>query len=204
MSSEKTKWWKTPPYSNIVGGLTVVFIVWVITLIREWYLNTPVFANLGQYGEYIWKNFISYLNSPIKLWIILVLLISYSIFIWLRRKIRANSSVHKVFDKDLQPKNRRTIDNYTVDKFFKFTWEWIWVKNVKLNISEPKNITPCCPSVQCELSPMRFKYEGLGYAEYTCDNCKSNHTIRHETFGNILDIVTLNIEQNISQSTSQQ
>lgn len=44
MSSEKSKLWKTPPYSNIVGGLAVALILWIIKLIydsRNWFLSTP-------------------------------------------------------------------------------------------------------------------------------------------------------------------
>lgn len=45
MTSEKTIWWKTPPYSNIVGGLGVLAIAGIIKIVYEWITAPTALGN---------------------------------------------------------------------------------------------------------------------------------------------------------------
>jgi len=101
MSSEKTKWWKTPPYSNIVGGLTVALILWLVKLGYDWCTVTPILSTVSDRFRYIWDSLMSFANIPIPLWAVLGTFFWYSIIYWLYHKKGKTNKVEKTIPEEI-------------------------------------------------------------------------------------------------------
>ncbi|QNR86745.1 hypothetical protein H9N25_10350 [Pedobacter riviphilus] len=196
MGTEKTKWWKTPPYSNVIGGLVVAGILWIIKLGYDWYTKTPILSTMGEWYEFVKSGFIYAINFPIRLWYIVVGLICltlpriFSMFFdkttddHLKTK-SSNATGVRVdgisIDKfmALQAKNRlqRKLD-YVAEKINGIVFRWEWIYNDLIKEHEVKHITPCCKNPDCKNEGLKPTAVDRIYQCQICNRCLTVQTDR--------------------------
>lgn len=215
MSSEKTKWWKTPPYSNIVGGLSVLAIAGVLRLAYEWITAPTALTTIKNFWDLIASSFSFVLNYQFKLW----WLIFVGIFIWyyryfthlLSEKNKLFKEIHSdishikgtVTSKNqtlaLKKINNNTnkilkvkVLNYKADKFDKIVWVWDWIFNDLIKEYEIKNLSPVCPNVDCKNNTLAFSWEIDSVRGFLCLKCEkttrvvsTNEQVENKIMSNI-------------------
>lgn len=198
MSSEKTKWYKTPPYSNIVGGVSVAAILGVLKLVYDWYTKTPILITFKEWFDFIISGFAFVLNFEIKVWWIAAFLLYLIILNYTKNKyitiskisiknIPLTSNEDDLSDEDLQnadiqhenyQRKMARVLEYTADKFNRVIWRWDWAYNDLIKDHEIKNLSPTCLNIDCNHSPMEFSNRATPHQVwYTCPKCKKNRII---------------------------
>jgi hypothetical protein len=180
MSTERTKWWKTPPFSNIIGGLVVAIIIGLSKLAYDVYRETPVLSTLSQWKEFVISSFLAVANFPIKLWWIIVFLIFVIIVLIVVNLILGNnnSSAGSLSDNDANKGLSRQSQilqkqlDYTAERFGSYIWKWEWIYNTLIKKYEVKNIVACCPNPICDNLALKQRERS---SARSCDNCLTEY-----------------------------
>lgn len=198
MSSQKIKWWKTPPYSNVVGGLMLAAILGLLRLGYEWVTATEVLLTFKGFWILVVSSFSYVLNYEFKFWWLLIAFIFFALIRFIYLKVIQKSAkniayelsedfpsnddydkLHKQMDRD-EARLQRMLQ-YTAGKFFNNVWVWKWTFNRLIHQYEIKNILPVCDKEHCDQNPMRFMSgDSFGYL-YHCDECKKSKYFKENT-----------------------
>lgn len=213
MASEKTKWWKTPPYSNIVGGLSVLIIASVAKTIYDWYTKTEIISTFKDFAIFVSDSFLSLVNFQLRLWWLFCLLPIY--VVWQAIKKYSNNQqeatdeegytnadwdrFHKTWDQEQIVKYNKEKNTlaYTADKFLNYTWEWQWIRNTKLNIYEVKYLKVCCPNPSCDHYHLKLTHEYVITAELYCGKCYKNQEIQKVSINKLEDYIMAEIMEKV-------
>ncbi|MBE9598756.1 hypothetical protein [Pedobacter sp. MC2016-24] len=184
MSSEKSKWWKTPPYSNVVGGLILAAILGLIKVFYDWYTKTEILSTFNEWKSFIVESLLSLVNYPIKLWWIFTFIFTISILVFIIRLLfgdRDQKSDDKTpiihVDNYYQLQTKSALNRkleYKAAKFGDYIWRWEWILNDLIQDYEVKKIVPCCPKLECENEIMDLNLSELAY---TCPKCRKTYII---------------------------
>lgn len=181
MISEKSKWWKTPPYSNIVGGLSVLAIAGIIKISYEWITAPTALTSVKGFWNLIVSSFSYVLNYELKFWWLLSLLLTISI---IRYVLRNRNRPIKLIINGKDSEDISKMLNYTADKFDGLIWKWEWKFSSILNRYEVKEAIPLCNNnnVKCKNSDLvQDGYNGeFDLYDYNCKVCGKIYSSENE------------------------
>jgi hypothetical protein len=179
MSSEKPKWWKTPPYSNVVGGLILAAILGLLRLGYEWITAPIALTTIKGFWNLLTSSFSYVLNYEFKFWWLLCFLLIGSI---IRYIIRIRNRPIKLIINGKDSEDISKMLSYTADKIDGLIWKWEWKFNYIINRYEVKGAIPLCNNMKCknaELVPDGYNDEFGAYL-YNCYSCHNNYGSQEE------------------------
>lgn len=169
MSSEQTKWWKKPPYSNIVGGLTVAFVIWIVSTVYKLITAPLIILSFKGIMTFAFNNFIFLFNYELKLWWLLII----GIFIYIMKIIYGYIYTKKNVINPI-PTEVREMLAYKKDKFGHNFWGWNWKIHPITETYEVTDLYLMCNTEGCNYSPVtgrRYDTEH-GDHNYFCKGCR--------------------------------
>lgn len=191
----KPKWWEKSPGSNIVGGLAVAAILWLLKLVYEWYTNAPILSTIGEWYNFIESGLLYAINFQFKLWwlvtgMIFLAFMRYLLILIVSVTDKTSSNFysgentesklkinHVPFDEYKKLEKERLLTKkleYVAEKIGGVVFKWEWIYNDLIKEHEIKHIVPCCKTPSCNNEGLKLV---IPNNIYRCNICNSDLTV---------------------------
>lgn len=150
--SRRSKGFGNNPWTVSIGSALIVLLV---SLLIDFITKEVIFSTLKNCFVFLWNVISSFLNTDVKIWLIMLAFIALVVFLYLGRKWKKTTAV-------VPP----AFLSYTADDILQFKWKWRWQKNY-YGEYDIEDLHPVCSNCDTPL------VEGKNYCEecYICLRC---------------------------------
>ena len=113
--SRRSKGFWNNPWTVSIGSALIVLLV---SLLIDFITKEVIFSTLKNCFVFLWNVISSFLNTDVKIWLIMLAFIALVVFLYLGRKWKKTTAV-------VPP----AFLSYTADDILQFKWKWRWQKN---------------------------------------------------------------------------
>ncbi len=154
---ESKKWVKSPWIISIASAL----FSFILTIGYDFLKDVPILTTIKNLVTYIWVLIVSFFNFEIKLWWLLLGVLSLIVLLNLIEKLRNKEKT--------EFPTLPNFTNYKEGRLKKWRWTWEWKFNSTQEKWNVSNLTAHCPS--CDTPLIANISFNRRYESYKCPRC---------------------------------